>query len=43
MTTITKQTFDRLLRGKRRIPHWHGNCSLDHRSAEEAAKCQRAN
>jgi hypothetical protein len=32
----------RLLRGRRRsMPYWHGTCSLDHWSAEDAARCVR--
>jgi hypothetical protein len=40
-STITKK-LERLLRRRGpRLPYWHGTCSLDHRSADEAARCRR--
>ena len=43
MVTFAKRTFERLLYGKKppELPFWHGTCSLDHRTEEEAARCQR--
>jgi len=40
--TMTAKRALRVLRVRRRtLPFWHGTCSLDHRSAEDAARCQR--
>jgi hypothetical protein len=40
--TVAKRAIDRLMRKRRNaLPFWHGTCSLDHWSAEEAANCRR--
>jgi hypothetical protein len=39
----TPGVMTRLLRSRRgrKLPHWHGTCSLDHWSAADADRCTR--
>jgi hypothetical protein len=41
MNTIKEALHRMLGTRKQRLPYWHGTCSLDHRTAEEAERCSR--